>query len=709
MFEFSVASKYLIPRRRQLSVSIISLISVLVIALVVWLVVVFFSVTDGLEKGWVQKLTALTAPVRVTPTDAYYQSHYYQIDSISEKSGYSYKTIREKQESIVTDPHEAEYDEEPPAHWAYPDLDVQGKLKDLVQLAYASIDEIKGVPGIRGTDFELTASQIHLGLQRESALFQPSGFQGRKIQSSITYPTYLGNFDSHNEQTEKILLKASPADITNFLSLISYVPHPGIDPAVNEPNQSKMVPLLSEKLTHFFKSIEIQHLKPRPYGWIIPPSLLPIEGYWDCCVVLKGDEVSRVVVTDSWALNFELKKLLEDQNLKVKVGRISFLGTGYQLDYEGQPHLKPFPPYTPIIYMGKKGLVARLETDSIEKITKIDQLRFNVEGNIQGLLLKGMTAYRGLEVGSFVVLDQANLPWVHKEHGQYLLPKGELYGEGILLPKSFRDVGVLLGDRGTLSYYAPTISILQEHLVPIYVAGFYDPGIIPIGQKYILTNRELTTLIRSSHQQDDKTATTNGINIRFDKLNQADLVKAKLLDLFSQKGIARYWKVETYKEYEFTKEIIQELQSQKNLFMLIAIVIIVVACSNIISMLIILVNDKKVEIGILRSMGASSRSIALIFGLAGSAIGIGGSVIGIALAVFTLNHLNHLIELLSRLQGHDLLSSHLYGEIIPNQLSYEALLFVLISTVCISVLAGIVPAIKACLLKPSATFRSAGG
>ena len=49
MYELSVARKYLVPRWRQLSVSVISVISVLVIALVVWLIVVFFSVTNGLE------------------------------------------------------------------------------------------------------------------------------------------------------------------------------------------------------------------------------------------------------------------------------------------------------------------------------------------------------------------------------------------------------------------------------------------------------------------------------------------------------------------------------------------------------------------------------------------------------------------------------------------------------------------------------------
>ena len=140
--------------------------------------------------------------------------------------------------------------------------------------------------------------------------------------------------------------------------------------------------------------------------------------------------------------------------------------------------------------------------------------------------------------------------------------------------------------------------------------------------------------------------------------------------------------------------------------MLIAIVIILVACSNIISMLIILVNDKKLEIGILRSMGATSKSIALIFGFSGAFIGVLGSFAGIFAAVLTLQHLNVLVYLLSKLQGHDMFSANLYGQVLPSELSLEALTFVLIATVFISLLAGIVPAIKACLLRPSHILKA---
>ncbi|HXF28614.1 MAG TPA: hypothetical protein VN457_02085 [Chlamydiales bacterium] len=86
MYEVSTALRYLIPRLRSLSFSIIGLISILVIATVVWLTIVFFSTTEGLEKRWTEKLITLTAPIRVTPDDAYFRTYYASIDSLSENS-----------------------------------------------------------------------------------------------------------------------------------------------------------------------------------------------------------------------------------------------------------------------------------------------------------------------------------------------------------------------------------------------------------------------------------------------------------------------------------------------------------------------------------------------------------------------------------------------------------------------------------------------
>ncbi len=501
MFEFSVACKYLIPRWRQLSVSIISLVSIFVISLVVWLILVFFSITNGLEKNWVEKLIALMAPVRIVPTEAYYNSYYYQIDSISEASGYTYKTLREKSVAMQTDPYDPEYDEEQPLNWAMPDTDESGRVKDLVKLAEQAVHSVHLVKP-ETSFFETAIGNLHLNLQRADGVTQ------------LNQSTYLGSFDPKNR------------------------------------------------------------------------------------------ELAKTLIVDTAS-----KKSRNAQAVSIKEGEMAM----------------------------------------------------------------------------------PSIPGV----------------ESILLPKSFRDDGVLVGDRGTISYKAPTTSSVQEQQVPVYVVGFYDQGVTPIGGRFVWGRPELIAMVSTGYDMSAGPAAT-GINVRFDQYEQAGDVKREIVQNLKTLGIADYWNVETYREYPFTKELLEQQSSQRNLFTIISIVIILVACSNIVSLLVILVNDKKTEIGVLRSMGATSTSIAAIFGFCGLIMGLLGSLMGIAFAVATLRHIDFLINAISYLQGHELFNAHFYGDVIPNELSSEALTFVLIATVLTSLVSGVVPALKASLMKPADILRADG-
>lgn len=715
MFEISVACKYLLPRRRQLSVSIISIISTLVISLVVWLIVVFFSVTDGLEKSWINKLTALTAPVRITPNESYYKSYYYQIDTISDASGYSPKTIREKLEAEATNPYDASIDEEIPTFWPPLEQDAQGKPKDLVKLVYSSIQDIKGITNVKAHDFELTGSQIHINLLRSIPTARRSMYAG-STQTALSYPAYLGNFESDNATLSKALLPISLKDVNNLLDLT------GISANTSDEEENKKnyfpVAIFQARLQSFFKQVHVTNLKTRSYGWTIPQNLLPTQFNWVVCALFKDQFLLKIVVPQQdqnlLALQTQLK---EEPNNTVVTGTIRMEGAHAVFETAAQAPLA-ISAQVPIVLAGDSEFPAHVNEDSLQKARKIEDLKFNIDLNIQDTTLQGTVPYRGLEIGKAEFSqafssDAASFPlWIHtlateNQDPQYILPKDPNIGEGVLLPKGFREAGVLVGDRGYLTYYTPTTSMLQEQRLPVYVTGFYDPGIIPMGAKFILANRDIISIIRSAHNQDDRIV-TNGINVRFNDYKRADEVKAQLMQSFKDKGIGRYWNIETYREFEFTKEIMRELQSQKHIFTVIAVAIIIVACSNIISMLIILVNDKKLEIGILRSMGATSKSIALIFGLAGGLIGIMGSLIGIGAAILTLKNLQSIVDFVSRIQGYDLFNSAFYGENIPQELSYEALSFVLVATIIISLLAGIVPAVKACLLKPSSILRSTG-
>jgi len=606
-----------------------------------------------------------------------------------------------------TDPYDPEFDQEIPSFWPSPDRHDDGSPKDLVQDVYRSLAEIKGVPGIRGQDFELTASHIKLRLLRDSPVFHSHNIFGGTIQSYLAYPTYLGNFESDNSQFDQILLPTSTADMSNYFNLIEIK-----EDLYQEENNGKLLfspEVLKKRLETFFNTVSVKSLKARSFGWTIPLTMIPKSGQWGVAVLLKDQAVKRIFVPIDVKSLQTLGKTLEEQGLNVAYGILSFDEEKIHLALPSQAD-QNISRQIPITLEGGSLLRAQLVQGSLQAVKRLSDLKFSIQFNVQGKNLEGIIPYRGLDLGEVDKGHSTTTPfWVYQEKSKYILPNDPDVGEGILLPKSFKDAGVLLGDRGRLSYYAPTASTLQEHYIPVFVAGFYDPGIIPIGGKFILANQSVASLIRSSHQQDDKSALTNGINVRFDNIKQVDNAKEQLRNAFKAKGISRYWNIETYREYEFTKAIIQELQSQKNIFMLIAVVIIVVACSNIISMLIILVNDKKTEIGILRSMGASTKSIALIFGFAGAVIGILGSVLGIAGALLTLNNMGILVNFLSKLQGYEVFNASFYGEVLPHEISYEALMFVLGATVAISLLAGIVPAVKACLLRPSHIFRSSGG
>ena len=277
----------------------------------------------------------------------------------------------------------------------------------------------------------------------------------------------------------------------------------------------------------------------------------------------------------------------------------------------------------------------------------------------------------------------------------------------ILLPKQYKSSNVLIGDSGYLSYTSISLNSSQEMRLPIIVAGFYDPGVLPIGSKCLIVSDEITKTINSTiNSQSFDGSSNNGINIWMKDIKKSSLLKETLLKELEKENLTSFFNIDTYKEFDFSKDLMQQFQSDRTLFLLISIIILLAACSNIISMLILLVNDKKKEIAILRSMGASKKSIATIFGLCGLIMGTVASVIGVLSAVITLKHLDTLISLLSKLQGHNMFNESFFGSKIPNELSIDSVIFILILTPILALIAGLIPAIKASKIHPSKILRS---
>ena len=262
-------------------------------------------------------------------------------------------------------------------------------------------------------------------------------------------------------------------------------------------------------------------------------------------------------------------------------------------------------------------------------------------------------------------------------------------------------------DRATLNFPSMAAASYQEQRIWAQVHGFYDPGILAIGNKCALVPHAITRSIASNSQTISPDGTpTNGLFVWFKDFSQTETAAKKIAERFEKAGIAPYWKISTYRDFEFSKDLMLQFQSDRTLLLLIASIILIVACSNIISLLVLLVNDKKKEIATLQAMGASFWSIAAIFGFCGFIMGALGCLFGSLAALATLHHIDGLVSFLSYLQGRSAFQPAFFGQSLPNQLSGEALLFVLLATPLLSLIAGIIPALKASRVHPSATLRS---
>src|SRR3990167_4516119 len=193
LFEFAIAKKYLIPQKKQLSMSLIALMSIAVISLVVWLVLVFLSVTDGIEKNWLKKLTAFNAPIRITPTNNYYNSYYYQIDGVSSSSDFSFKSIREKALASLTNPYNEQEDLEIPYYFPDKVVNSDGSLKDLVKTVFSSVESLKGEEkSLIAEDYEVSGALLKLRLIRPKGERFTADLD--KNQGYLTQASYISSF-----------------------------------------------------------------------------------------------------------------------------------------------------------------------------------------------------------------------------------------------------------------------------------------------------------------------------------------------------------------------------------------------------------------------------------------------------------------------------------------------------------------------------------
>ncbi|WP_445497484.1 lipoprotein-releasing ABC transporter permease subunit LolE [Photorhabdus sp. SF281] len=146
----------------------------------------------------------------------------------------------------------------------------------------------------------------------------------------------------------------------------------------------------------------------------------------------------------------------------------------------------------------------------------------------------------------------------------------------------------------------------------------------------------------------------------------------------------------------------QDIQMVRGIMYLAMILVIGVACFNIVSTLVMAVKDKSSDIAILRTLGAKDGQIRAVFLWYGLLAGMAGSIAGAVVGVLASLNLTVLIHGLEKLIGHQFLSGDVYFiDFLPSELHSMDVLYVLATALILSLLASWYPAKRASRLDPA--------
>jgi lipoprotein-releasing system permease protein len=146
----------------------------------------------------------------------------------------------------------------------------------------------------------------------------------------------------------------------------------------------------------------------------------------------------------------------------------------------------------------------------------------------------------------------------------------------------------------------------------------------------------------------------------------------------------------------------RDIQMVRTIMYLAMVLVIGVACFNIVSTLVMAVKDKSGDIAVLRTLGAGDGLIRAIFVWYGLLAGLLGSVVGTVLGIVVTLQLTPIIRGLEALTGHRFLSGDIYFiDFLPSELHMLDVIIVLATSLVLSLIASWYPARRASRIDPA--------
>ncbi|MGH7713029.1 MAG: ABC transporter permease, partial [Gemmatimonadaceae bacterium] len=247
----------------------------------------------------------------------------------------------------------------------------------------------------------------------------------------------------------------------------------------------------------------------------------------------------------------------------------------------------------------------------------------------QGVITAGRdynsgTYIAGIEPGIRVDSDVTTIRQ-HATSGDFRFASSDGQQRGVVLGRLLADrLQAYVGDSVYLYTMASSVSASTGMPVPravrLEVTGIFDSGLFEYDNAYVYA------ALKTAQDLAGLGADVTGIEVKTRDRWEASKVAGRLDETFAFKYRSVDWQ-------EQNSTLFQALKLEKLGMAVILLLIIVVAAFNIVSNLTMLVADKTKEIGILKAMGMTARSIRRVFLTQGLVIGIVGTVAGLVLGI----------------------------------------------------------------------------
>ncbi|MGE5638897.1 MAG: lipoprotein-releasing ABC transporter permease subunit [Clostridia bacterium] len=258
-----------------------------------------------------------------------------------------------------------------------------------------------------------------------------------------------------------------------------------------------------------------------------------------------------------------------------------------------------------------------------------------------------------------------------------------------------RALGLVPGDKVAL--IAPQGTVTPAGLIPrlkqFTVAGTFEAGIVDADSTLALVN------LRDAQAVYQLGDTVTGVRLKLDDLFAAREVAAQLMAHLPQDIFASDW---TRSHANFFRAV----EIEKRVMFIILGLIILVAAINIISTMVMAVTDKQADIAILRTLGATPRSIMQVFMTQGMVIGLVGTLLGVVTGIVIAQNIDVIVPAIERIFSIQFLSKDVYLiPELPSDLQAGDVIAVSLTALVLSFLATVFPSLWASRVNPAEALR----